>query len=217
MLNGSMASIRRGRSGSESKIRAGPLGRNEMSIQPGRVLGRIVEEVDRTPRRSFVRTLFGSAAFSDGANSDRMEIARIDVGRGAPPFPTLLHFWTHALRGWLDELGQSDQLVGVAGYAMCEQMDEAETGREFERLTSRLRSESPALSLFGEFSEAYRMIDGSCRASFVVATDVEWVSVVWAHGFEADTVLLTSVNTAKRWPLRSEARASDLLGVHYDR
>lgn len=188
-----------------------------MSIQPGRVLWRIVDEVDHTPRRSFVRTVFESAAFSDGADSERMEIARIASRAGAPPFPTLLHFWTHALRGWLDALGQADQLVGAAGYAMCEHMDEAETRREFERLASRLRSESPAPSLLGNFTEAYRMIDGSCRASFVVATDVEWLSLTWAHGFEADAVLLTSSNAARRWQLRPEARMSDSAGVRYDR
>ncbi|MEE3332113.1 MAG: hypothetical protein VX246_14705 [Myxococcota bacterium] len=187
-----------------------------MSIQPGRVLWRIVDEVDRTPRRSFGRTLFGSAAFSQSANSERMEIARIASGGDAPPFPTLLHFWTHALRGWLDALGQSDQLVGVAGYAMCEHMDEAETGREFERLTRRLRPESPALSLFGNFAEAYRMIDGRCRASFVVATDVEWLSLTWAHGFAADTVLLTASNAARHWQSHPEARVSDFARLHYD-
>jgi len=188
-----------------------------MSIQPGRVLWRIVDEVDRTPRSSFVRTLFGNAAFSDSANSERMEIARIASGGGVPPFPTLLHFWTHALRAWLDAIGQSDQLVGVAGYAMCEHMDEAETTREFERLASRLRPESAAFSLSGDFAEAYRMIDGCCRASFVVSTDVEWLSLTWAHGFDADTVLLTSSNAARCWQLHSEARVSDFARVHYDR
>lgn len=181
-----------------------------MSIQPGRVLWRIVDEVDRSPRVTLPRIVFDATAFAEGSRGERIEVVRIAAraANGAAPFATLLHFWTHALRGWLDTQGQADQLVGAAGYAMCEHVGEATLRAELTRLAARLHTESPALALEGEFVEAYRMIDGSCRVSFVGATDTEWQSVTWGHGLESDVVLPTQSSPGLRgagigWQLRS--------------
>ena len=179
-----------------------------MSIQPGRVLWRIVDEVDRSPRVTLPRIVFDATTFSGAPRGERIEVVRIAARAvdGAAPFATLLHFWTHALRGWLDTQGQADQLVGAAGYAMCEHVGETTLRAEFARLAARLHPASPALALDGEFVEAYRMIDGSCRVSFVGATETEWQSVTWGHGFESDVVLPTHSRPGLRragtgWPL----------------
>jgi hypothetical protein len=183
-----------------------------VSIQPGRVLWRIVDEVDRTPRAMLPRSVFDATAFEDAAGGERIEVVRIPSidENGAAPFATLLHFWTHALRDWLDTHGQADQLVGVGGYAMCEHVDEPTLRAEFAKLGAKLRPAVPALALQGTFVEAYRMMDGTCRASFVVATESEWQSVTWGHGFESNLVLPTLSRPRLRgagigWQLQREA------------
>ena len=80
-----------------------------MSIQPNRVIARIIEQVDRADwptLRSRVHL---------GAD----EWVRIYHSPALPRYATALHFWVHALRDELAAVGRRRDLVGAAGHALC--------------------------------------------------------------------------------------------------
>lgn len=149
-----------------------------MSIQPNRVVWRIVDEVARTPDRP-VR-IECRRSRSDGS-TESVATGRSESGAASARFATLFHFWTHALRSFLELHGQADQLEGVAGYAMCERLDAEAFARERERYRALL-DDGDALEIPERVREAYRMIDGPCRASVVLASEREWWALFRWHG-----------------------------------
>jgi hypothetical protein len=157
-----------------------------VSIQTGRVVARIVSQVKSEPRAEL--PVFSSSALSAGAaGGELLEVVRLPIRlqSGDPRFATLFHFWTHALRGFLDRRGEGDQLSGVASYAMCETLAGdcfgATLAEHLERAAGAGdRERAPRGSAV---SEAYRMVDGSCRRSAVAATREEWIAWFWAHGW----------------------------------
>jgi hypothetical protein len=150
-----------------------------VSIQPGRVVWRIVDEVARGPRLCLELERWPARA---GHPHERVEVVRsaARMPEGGPPCPTLFHFWTHALQAVLELHGQGDQLEGVAGYAMCERLEPP--ALEAELVRYRQLASSQALPLAGRPQDAYRMMDGPCRGSLVVETDLEWCALFRSHG-----------------------------------
>lgn len=149
-----------------------------MSIQPNRVVWRIVDEVARTPERP-VRIVCRRSR-SDRA-TEAVATACCESDAASARFATLFHFWTHALRSFLELHGHADQLEGAAGYAMCEQLGSEELARELERYREPLAG-GEVIEVAGRVREAYRMIDGPCRASIVIASERQWWALFRWHG-----------------------------------
>lgn len=151
-----------------------------MSIQPNRVVWRIVDEVLRGPRSPLAVERWPSVPEFGDQQVQAVRCAARSAA-GGRPFATLFHFWTHALMAFLELHGQGDQLEGAAGYAMCQRLAVGAIERELEGYRSGL--ESPrAISPSGRPLDAYRMMDGPCRRSLVVETDVEWLALFRSHG-----------------------------------
>jgi hypothetical protein len=138
-----------------------------MSIQPHRVLSRIVEQVDRSdwPR------IEDRWSTSIGEDSVRLFRAPQDA-RYATPF----HFWVHALRDELDARGRRVDLVGAAGHGLCRDQDPADWRNE---LSSLLELPPPH-----EMKRIYRMLESECRRSSVAETKDGWIAHFWGHGCE---------------------------------
>ena len=144
-----------------------------MSIQPNRVVWRIVDEVARAPRPRL--------AFEQVANrSERVVLVRHrPAGRDAG-LATLFHFWAHALRAFLELHDQADQLEGTAGYAMCERLGPRELEIELAQLYAPLEpAMQPALP---DARDAYKMMDGPCRRSLVLEGTSERCALFGHHG-----------------------------------
>lgn len=149
-----------------------------MSIQPNRVVWRIVDEVARTPERPVCVVCRRSR---DDRATEAVATACCASGPAGERFATLFHFWTHALRSFLELHGQADQLEGVAGYAMCEQIAAEALAHELEHYREPLAA-GEALEVAGRVREAYRMIDGPCRTSIVIASERQWWALFRWHG-----------------------------------
>lgn len=157
-----------------------------MSIAPNRVVARIVEEVAGAARIELDRALLAPCSRGSAANSRvHVEVARASI-RPAPPCASLFHFWTHALRAFLDEAGHVDQLRDAASAALCARLEPPELERALRSIAARAGVEparlAPASGARAPRVEAYCMIDGRCRGSLVAASDREWWAVSWAHG-----------------------------------
>jgi len=153
-----------------------------VSIQPNRVVARIVDEVARSPRPTLPFVAWPSGA---GYADEQIGTLSLPAVSSATSFATLFHFWTHGLRAFLELHRMGDQLAGAAGYAMCEQLSPAALDLEIAALAQRLPS-PPAgarpFALAGKPVEAYRMIDGPCRHSLVAATESHWWASFRCHG-----------------------------------
>ena len=144
-----------------------------MSIQPNRVVWRIVDEVARAPRPDL--------AFEETSHgSERVVVVRHRTPAGDAPPATLFHFWAHALRAFLELHDQADQLEGAAGYAMCEQLGPRELASELARLYAPLGSAAPPA--LPEARDAYKMMDGPCRRSIVLEGSDERCAFFAHHG-----------------------------------
>ena len=151
-----------------------------MSIQPSRVIDRIVRQVDASgwpplPVRTLVAKDETLLLFS----------APADPLRHATP----IHFWVHALRDELAARGRRGDLVGAAVHASgrnqsvsawLEELDAlalAEGPRPVDLLGLRSLGESGSRPV-----EAYRMLESECRRSSVVGDGQRWWAHFWGHG-----------------------------------
>ncbi len=151
-----------------------------MSIQPNRVVARIVDQVDRSdwPRlESRVVSL---------ADDDRW--LRLIVAPRGPGHATAIHFWVHALRDELSAIGRRVDLVGAAGHALgrkrtleawLEALRDAEAraisgGEAVSALLRRVEGLARA--------EVHTMLDGTCRQSSVLDAGGFLAVDFWGHG-----------------------------------
>jgi len=154
-----------------------------MSIQPNRVILRIVEQVDRSDWPPLLSRVLTSQAGD--------ESIRFYRERRNERYATPLHFWVHALREELSAVGQRDHLVGAAGHAMGRNQTRSDWLREFETFVTR---EGPTAAEILSLTRVapsdsrlaiYRMLESSCRRSTVVDDGETLMAHFWGHGSNA--------------------------------
>ena len=146
-----------------------------MSIQPNRVVARIIHQVDRSdwPR------LDSTVVVAEGGGA----WLRVFRTPAHPRYATPIHFWVHALRDELAATGRRVDLVGAAGHALCRKesvegwlgaMREGAKGGRVDDVTAEVEGAARA--------EAYLMLASECRRSSVVDGDGFYVADFWGHG-----------------------------------
>jgi hypothetical protein len=138
-----------------------------MSIQPNRVLARIIEQVEKSDWPALESDLRSSP---DGREWMRC-FNEPSHSRYATPF----HFWVHALRDDLAARSRVDDLLGVAGYALCRNQSFAEWRVEVGSDTFLgISAESDAT--------IYEMQASECRRSSVALIGDRLLAHFWEHG-----------------------------------
>lgn len=141
-----------------------------MSIQPIRVLARIVEQVDRSDWPILESKIQGSP--------DGSEWIRVFSTTRHERYATPIHFWVHALRDELALRGRRQDLVGTAGQALCET-------QPVEEWRAELSADLIACRSFDLEPTVYRMQASACRRSSVAMSRDCWIAHFWEHGFRA--------------------------------
>ena len=151
-----------------------------MSLQPNRVINRIVEQVDQSdwPRLRSEVYVAGSAG----------ETLRIYRAGAETRYATPLHFWAHTLRDELSATGRRADFLGAAGHALCR-------GRSVEEWHDELTElwKQPGLTYAEDYApsvllerkrtpEVYLMLESECRRSSVLATGDGFMADFWSHG-----------------------------------
>lgn len=144
-----------------------------MSIQPNRVVGRIIEQVEKSnwPR------LESKVHFS----KDRGDWTRSFNEPVQSRYATIFHFWVHALRDDLAACSRVADLEGAAGYALCRGQSFSDWKEEicsYEMFTETSLSEDHDVTI-------YRMQGSECRKSSVALIDGRLLAHFWTHGFGA--------------------------------
>lgn len=140
-----------------------------MSIQPNRVLARIIDQVERSDWQPLDAEIRYSP---DGSESLRC-FSSPRTTRYATPF----HFWVHALRDDLAARSKSGDLVGSAGYALCRRQSLASFR---DRVSEVWKLEEVS----EERATVYEMQANECRRSSVALIDDRLYAFFWQHGFD---------------------------------
>lgn len=154
-----------------------------MSIQPNRIVNRIIQQVNQSdwPRLT-------ARVFSNPATGEWVRLYREDAH---PRYATAIHFWVHALREELEALGRGEDLIGAAGHALCrartleDWTNEIETfgvGPEVFRAPVLDRSAIPGRADDPREIQVHRMLESECRRSSVVDARTFFVADFWGHG-----------------------------------
>jgi len=151
-----------------------------MSIQPNRVIARIIEQVDASDWPTLPSRVFVTAAGD--------ETIRFYWVAAHPRYATRIHFWVHALRDELASRGRRGDLILAAGHALCRNQSTSDWLMELAELDLREGGsivERLALSAALEASrapQAYRMLESACRRSTVVDLGGALMAHFWGHG-----------------------------------
>ncbi len=151
-----------------------------MSIQPNRVVARIVDQVDQS---DWPRLESSVVTFRSDDRWLRLIVAPRGVGHA-----TAIHFWVHALRDELATIGRRVDLVGAAGQALCRK-------RPLENWLEGLR-EAHASAISGGAvlaslirrvealprAELHVMLESECRLSSVLDAGDFLAVEFWGHG-----------------------------------
>ena len=138
-----------------------------MNIQPNRILARIIEEVERSdwpPLDS--RTI---------SSSNRGEWFRYFTAPTQRRYSTPFHFWVHALRDDLHACARGEDLMGMAGYALCQ-------NQSLEDWRSDIGENLPIDPGFESEARIYRMQASECRRSSVASNRDRLFAHFWGHG-----------------------------------
>ena len=142
-----------------------------MSIQPNRVVARIIEQVEKSDWPRLESQIHVS---KDGRNWTRSFDEPVHSR-----YATIFHFWVHAFREDLAARSRLEDLEGAAGYALCR-------GQSF----SDWRAEVCSYEIFADASAdsgrdvtIYRMQGSECRKSSVALIDGRLLAHFWSHGF----------------------------------
>ena len=151
-----------------------------MSIQPHRVIHRIIEQVDRSDWPRLTPALSGAAA-----GGGRLRLYRAPI---SPHYATPIHFWVHALREDLRATGHHEDLVATAAHAICRErpvdgwLDEL-TGIESVAGPAVIDAlERSAGSVTDSSAQVHRMLQSPCRRSSVWASSRGFAADFWSHG-----------------------------------
>ena len=151
-----------------------------MSIQPNRVIQRIIEQVDQSDWPALEGQLV--CAPSTG------EFLRLYRSPHHERYATPLHFWVHALREELQATGHRQDLVGVACHALGRKQSLADWLDELAGLRAPAGQNAvdvlglSAWAGAGPSIEVYRMLDSDCRRSSVATDGASMMSHFWGHG-----------------------------------
>ena len=160
-----------------------------MSIQPNRIVNRIIRQVDQSdwPR-------LDSEVFFDESGDRWLRIYRTPRH---PRYATAIHFWVHALRDELSATGCRSDLVGAACHALCRKENVTQWRAAFSEIDpspvdsifavsemNSVRETSYSVSEIDSDSEAevYRMLESECRLSSVLSTRSILIADFWGHG-----------------------------------
>jgi hypothetical protein len=151
-----------------------------MSIQPHRVIHRIIEQVDRCDWPRLAPALSGAAV-----GGGQLRLYRAPVSQH---YATPIHFWVHALREDLRATGHDGDLVATAAHAICrerpvgEWLDEL-AGVESVTGPSAVEGLGPGAGpLTDQTAQVHRMLQSSCRRSSVWASSRGFAADFWSHG-----------------------------------
>lgn len=163
-----------------------------MSIQPNRVIHRIIEQVDRSDWPTIRGHLVASAAMTEAGETLRLyRVAR------HPRYATPLHFWVHALREELRATGRREDLVATACHAEGRKLSAAAWLEELRALGVAevdVTKAGEARSGVGDLArladgvvpaaptEIYRMLESPCLRSSVATTGDVLMAYFWTHG-----------------------------------
>lgn len=149
-----------------------------MSIQPNRVIAKIIHQVDQAdwpPLRSQV--------FAEEGCGEWIRIYRAPADAR---YATALHFWVHALRDELAATGRRADLVGAAGHALCRRRS-AEDWLEALEGNGRFRAAKTSREIRASLAdsdgfELHWMLESECRRSSVLDLRTGFVADFWGHG-----------------------------------
>jgi hypothetical protein len=162
-----------------------------MSIQPVRVIGRMIDQVDQSDWPPLAGRFVASA--------DETGVYRFYVAPQVERYATPFHFWVHALREERASVGRREDLVGAAGHAMCRSMSladfltqldgcelaEGANAREILGLAAipdAVVAENAAIAARRGIV-AYEMLDSACRRSGLARYGGHLMTYFWGHGF----------------------------------
>lgn len=148
-----------------------------MSIQPNRVVARIIAQVDQSDWPPLAARV---VAFDGGQGS-----LRVYRAPAHPCYATPIHFWVHALREDLVATERRVDLVGAAGHALCRRRPLSEWRAELDKGTDEAARAHLGLDGIGDWpagTEVYRMLESECRRSSVVDHRDGFVADFWGHG-----------------------------------
>ncbi len=149
-----------------------------MSIQPNRVIAKIIHQVDQSdwpPLRSEV--------FAEGDGGEWLRVYRAPAD---PRHATAIHFWVHALRDELAATGRREDLVGAAGHALCRRrsardwLDALDANARFREAKTAAEIRT-SLADEGD-AELHWMLESECRRSSVLDLRTGFVADFWGHG-----------------------------------
>jgi len=149
-----------------------------VSIQPNRVIAKIIHQVDQADWPPLRSEVF--------AESDRGEWVRIYRAPAETRYATAIHFWAHALRDELSATGRRDDLIGAAGHALCRRrgvddwLGALEENDRFHE--SKTAVEIRASLADAEDAELHWMLESGCRRSSVLDLRTGFVADFWGHG-----------------------------------
>jgi hypothetical protein len=138
-----------------------------MSIQPNRVLARIIEQVENSD--------WPTLEFDLQWSPDGTEWMRCFDEPVHPRYATPFHFWVHVLREDLVARSRAEDLLGVAGYALCRNLSYAEWRSEVGPIAF------PGVAPTSD-ATIYEMQASGCRRSSVALIGDRLLAHFWEHG-----------------------------------
>ena len=138
-----------------------------MSIQPNRVIARIVEQVDRSDWPPLVSRLHPV--------EDEAGWIRLYAVRDAARYATSLHFWVHALREDLAALGRREDLVAAASAALGQRQSPEDWRAELGGVSRPCVAPDARASI-------HRMLESVCRRSSVAVIHGWLIAHFRVHG-----------------------------------
>ena len=151
-----------------------------MSIQPNRVINRIVQQVDASEWPRLTAEVYPCEV--DG------EWLRVYRAPADPCYATPLHFWAHALRDELSATGRREDFLGAAGHALCHSKSISTWHAELKVLWSHPEFSGAAayeperLEAPGRAPQVFCMLASECRRSSVLASGEAFFADFWGHG-----------------------------------
>jgi hypothetical protein len=141
-----------------------------MSIQPNRVLARIIEQVEQSDWLRLTARVV--------ARGESGEWIRLFDEPRSERYATPFHFWVHALRDDLAARGRVEDLVPVAGHALCRTQSVDGWRAELAGVWPEAEGSRTAQTI-------YLMQANECRRSSVALYPDRLITHFWGHGCEA--------------------------------
>lgn len=146
-----------------------------MSIAQKSLLRLIVEEVANASQPAAV------AVHEHFAGADEsLEVATTRHVHAAP-FATSMHFWAHALRGFLERSDRPELFVALATNCRCEAAGALQPVNEWSPLAERFGAKPLTEYAGGPLERGFAMIAEASLVSWVAETANGYVAWFWAR------------------------------------